>query len=413
MAIVRPFRAVRPNKDVADKVASLPYDVMNREEAIQMAKGNPLSFLHVVRSEIDLPLEVSQYDDQVYKTARQNFDNMQDSGVLIQDEKPKFYIYRQIMDGRAQTGFVGCTSIDEYLKNNIKKHEFTLPKKEVDRINNFDFCDANTAPIFLTYRDNVELQSILDEYTKETPEYDFVSEDGVSHIVWVINNEEDCKSITALFADVEFLYIADGHHRSASSSKVGLKRREQNPAYTGEEEFNFFMSVIFPESHLYIMDYNRVVEDLNGRTEEEFIAEVEKSFTVEKKDDRYHPESKHTYGMYVGGSWYKLSAIDGTYDAKHPVKSLDAAIVQNNLLAPVLGIEDPRKSNRIHFVGGIRGLVELEKLVDSNKFKVAVALFPVKMSDIMDVADTGETMPAKSTWFEPKLRSGLFSHKLR
>ncbi len=412
MAIVKPFKAVRPNKDVADKVASLPYDVMNREEAEAYAKGNPLSFLHVVRSEMDVPKEMSQYDEEVYKKARSNFDQYQEDGILIQDEKPKFYIYRQIMDGRPQTGFVGCTSIDEYLNNTIKKHEFTLPKKEVDRINNFDYCDANTAPIFLTYRDNDDLQSIMDEYTKETPEYDFVSEDGVSHIVWVISNDEDNKRIQELFAGVEFLYIADGHHRSASSAKVGLKRREDNPLYTGEEEFNFFMSVIFPESHLYIMDYNRVIQDLNGKTESEFITEVEKSFTVEKKDDRYHPEAKYTYGMYVGGSWYKLSAKEGSYDANHPVESLDAAIVQGNLLAPVLDIQDPRKSTRIHFVGGIRGLQELERLVDSGDYAVAVALFPVKMSDIMDVADSGETMPAKSTWFEPKLRSGLFSHKL-
>ena len=413
MAIVRPFKAVRPNKDVADKVASLPYDVMNREEAEQMAQGNPLSFLHVVRSEMDVPKEMSQYDEQVYIKARENFDMFQEKGILIQDEKPKFYIYRQIMDGRAQTGFVGCTSIDEYLNNTIKKHEFTLPKKEVDRINNFDYCDANTAPIFLTYRDDVELQSIMDEYTKETPEYDFVSEDGVSHIVWVINNDEDNKRIKELFEGIEFLYIADGHHRSASSAKVGLKRREENPSYTGEEEFNFFMSVIFPESHLYIMDYNRVVQDLNGQTEEEFLAAVEKDFVIEKKDERYHPEAKYTYGMYLAGSWYKLSAKEGSYDAGHAVESLDAAIVQANLLQPILDIEDPRKSSRIHFVGGIRGLEELERLVDGGDYAVAIALFPVTMSDIMDVADTGETMPAKSTWFEPKLRSGLFSHKLK
>ncbi|XMB85764.1 DUF1015 family protein [Mycoplasmatota bacterium WC44] len=413
MAIVRPFKAVRPNESKVDKVASLPYDVMNREEAEKMAEGNPLSFLHVVRSEMDVPKEVSQYDESVYLKARENLDRFQEEGTLIQDEKPMFYIYRQIMDGRAQTGFVGCTSIDDYMNDVIKKHEFTLPKKEVDRINNFNHCDANTAPIFLTYRDDAELQSILDNWTEgNKPVYDFVSEDGISHIVWVITEDSINVRVNEIFAGIDYLYIADGHHRSASSVKVGMKRREDNPNFTGDEEFNFFMSVIFPESHLYIMDYNRVVEDLNGQTKEEFLANVEKSFTVEKMDNRYHPESKYNYGLYLDGSWYKLSAKEESFDKKHPVNSLDAAIVQNNLLDPVLGIEDPRKSQRIHFVGGIRGLEELESLVDSKQYQVAIALFPVKMTDIMDVADNGEIMPAKSTWFEPKLRSGLFVHKL-
>ncbi len=413
MAIVRPFKAVRPNKDVASKVASLPYDVMNREEAEEMAKGNPLSFLHVVRSEIDVAKEVSQYDQSVYAKARENFDRFQTEGTLIQDQKPRFYIYRQIMDGRVQTGFVGCTSIDEYINNIIKKHEFTLPKKEIDRINNFDFCDANTAPIFLTYRDNAELQKIQDQWiSNHKPVYDLVTEDDVSHIVWVIDNEEIIANIQNLFGSINYLYIADGHHRSASSTKVGLKRREQYPNYTGDEEFNYFMSVIFPESHLYIMDYNRVIKDLNGLSKEQFLTKISENFTVEEQRDTYKTGEKYSYSMYLDGAWYKVTAKDGSFDKNDSVNSLDAAIVQSNILKPILGIEDPRKSDRIHFVGGIRGLKELKKLVDSKQYAVAIALYPVKMSDIMDVADGGQTMPAKSTWFEPKLRSGFFSHKL-
>ncbi len=412
MAIVRPFKALRPNKDVADKVASLPYDVMNREEAKEMAKGNDLSFLHIVRSEMDIPAEVSQYDETVYAKARENLDLFEEKGYMAQDEVPMYYIYRQIMDGRSQTGFVGCTSIDDYQNDIIKKHEFTLPKKEQDRINNFDTCDANTAPIFLTYRDNDVLGNILEEQTKNEPEYNFVSEDGITHIVWVITDMEVNKVIQDTFASIDYLYIADGHHRSASSVKVGLKRREQFPNYTGDEEFNFFMSVIFPESHLYIMDYNRVVSDLNGRTTDEFLAEVAKDFDVEEQTDTFKPGAKHEFGLYVESKWYKLTAKESGYDVNHPVDSLDAAICQNNILQPILGIEDPRKSDRIHFVGGIRGLKELERVVDSGDYKLAIALFPVKMSDIMNVADDGKTMPAKSTWFEPKLRSGLFVHKL-
>jgi len=294
----------------------------------------------------------------------------------------------------------------------IKKHEFTLPAKEQDRINNFDTCDANTAPIFLTYRDNDVLGTILEEQTKVAPTYDFVSEDGISHIVWVVTDMDVNKTIQETFASIDYLYIADGHHRSASSVKVGMKRRQDNPEYTGEEEFNFFMSVIFPESHLYIMDYNRVVKDLNGRTKEEFLSEIKEKFDVEVKEEQYRPESKHDFSLYLDKQWYKITAKESSFDASHPVNSLDAAICQNNILDPILGIEDPRKSKRIHFVGGIRGLGELEKVVDNKDYEVAIALYPVRMTDIMTVADAGEIMPAKSTWFEPKLRSGLFVHKL-
>ncbi len=411
MAIVRPFAAVRPAEDKVDKVASLPYDVMNREEAKEMAEGNPLSFLHVVRSEIDLPDSVDAYDKSVYETARTNLDKFQAEGILKQDTKPNYYVYRQVMDGRPQTGFVGCTSIDEYISDKIKKHEFTLPAKEVDRITNFDHCDANTAPIFLTYKDDAELQKVLDDTTSTKPVYDFTTEDGVQHVVWVIEDQKTIDFVQNKFLSIENLYIADGHHRSASSVKVGLKRREQNPNYTGNEEFNFFMSVIFPESHLYIMDYNRVVKDMNGMNEEEIVNKVSKVYDVVKMNGEFKPTAKYEIGMYLNKNWYKLTAKKDAFNANHPVESLDAYILQDKVLAPVLGIEDPRKSNRIDFVGGIRGIGELVKRADKYN-GVAFAMFPVTMLDIMDVADFGETMPAKSTWFEPKLRSGIFVHKL-
>ncbi len=411
MAIVKPFAALRPAKDKVDKVASLPYDVMNREEAKEMAKGNPFSFLRIVRSEIDLPNSVDAYDTKVYETARKNLETFQEDGILVQDSKPMYYVYRQIMDGRPQTGFVACTSIDEYISDKIKKHEFTLPAKEVDRITNFDHCDANTAPIFLTYKDDADLQKVLDDETAKTPVYKFTTEDDVEHIVWVIDNDETVKYIQEKFLGKEKLYIADGHHRSASAVKVGLKRREENPNYTGNEEFNFFMSVIFPESHLYIMDYNRVVKDLNGLTEEQLIEKVSAAYLVVKMDGEYKPENKYEIGMYVNKNWYKLKTRTEIIEKEHPVKSLDAYILQEKVLDPILGIDNPRTSKRIEFVGGIRGIGEL---VDrTNRFGgVAFAMFPVSMIDIMDVADFGETMPAKSTWFEPKLRSGIFVHKL-
>ncbi len=411
MAIVKPFAALRPAKDKVDKVASLPYDVMNREEAKEMAKGNPLSFLHIVRSEIDLPNSVDAYDKKVYETAKENLTIFEKDGVLQQDAKPMYYVYRQVMDGRPQTGFVACTSIDEYINDTIKKHEFTLPAKEVDRITNFDYCDANTAPIFLTYKDDSNLQKILNNTTKQEPVYNFTTEDDVQHIVWVIEDEAIIEEIQTRFGKIDNLYIADGHHRSASAVKVGLKRREENPNFTGDEEFNFFMAVIFPESDLYIMDYNRVVKDLNDLTEEQLVEKVSEFYNVVKTDSEYKPENKYEIGMYVNKNWYKLTTKENAFDSKHPVKSLDAYILQDKVLAPILNIEDPRTSKRIEFIGGIRGIGELVKRTD--KFNgVAFAMYPVTMADIMDVADFGETMPAKSTWFEPKLRSGIFVHKL-
>ncbi|QUH31235.1 DUF1015 domain-containing protein [Vallitalea guaymasensis] len=413
MAVVRPFMGIRPSKDLVEKVASLPYDVMNRKEANEMSAGNDYSFLHVVRAEIDVDDSVDQYDKVVYETARKNLDKMIEDKILVQDESPCYYIYRQIMDGRVQTGLVGCTSIDDYMNNVIKKHEFTRPAKEVDRINNFDYCDANTAPIFLTYRKNDELNKIINDYIKfNKPIYNFTSEDDITHIVWVINGDFIIDNISRIFENTEYLYIADGHHRSASSVKVGLKRREENPDFTGEEEFNYFLSVIFPDEDLFIMDYNRVVKDLNGYTKEEFLDKVKDNFLVEEyAGGSYRPVDKHTYGMYLDNKWYKITAKYEITNKENIVDRLDVAILQDNLLGPILDIKDPRTDKRIDFIGGIRGLKELERRVDEG-MKVAFSMCPTTIDDLMEVADTGEVMPPKSTWFEPKLRSGLFVHRL-
>ncbi|WP_113675498.1 DUF1015 domain-containing protein [Vallitalea guaymasensis] len=413
MAVVRPFMGIRPSKDLVEKVASLPYDVMNRKEANEMSVGNDYSFLHVVRAEIDVDDSVDQYDKVVYETARKNLDKMIEDNILVQDESPCYYIYRQIMDGRVQTGLVGCTSIDDYMNNVIKKHEFTRPAKEVDRINNFDYCDANTAPIFLTYRKNDELNKIINDYIKfNKPIYNFTSEDDITHIVWVINGDFIIDNISRIFENTEYLYIADGHHRSASSVKVGLKRREENSDFTGEEEFNYFLSVIFPDEDLFIMDYNRVVKDLNGYTKEEFLDKVKVNFLVEEyTGGSYRPVDKHTYGMYLDNKWYKITAKAEITNKENIVDRLDVAILQDNLLGPILDIKDPRTDKRIDFIGGIRGLKELERRVDEG-MKVAFSMYPTTIDDLMEVADTGEVMPPKSTWFEPKLRSGLFVHRL-
>lgn len=414
MAIVRPFKALRPKKDIVDKVASLPYDVMNRAEAKEMAKGNPHSFLHVVRSEMDMPEKMDAYDPQVYQMARNNLDKFQKNGILIQDQTPRFYIYRQLMWGRVQTGIVGCTSIDEYMNNNIKKHEFTRPVKEQDRINNFDYCDANTAPIFLTYKKNDELNKLVNDWIKfHKPVYNYISEDEITHIVWEITSDDINKQIEVLFKGIKYLYIADGHHRSASSVKVGLKRREENPNYVGDEEFNYFMAVIFPDEDLFIMDYNRVIKDLNGHSKEVFLKLIEEKFDIEEASAGkvYKPMQAKTYGMYLADKWYKLTAKQGIYDVNDPVARLDVSILQENLLNPILGIANPRTDNRIDFIGGIRGLEELEKRCKED-CKVAFSMYPTTMDDLIAIADAGEVMPPKSTWFEPKLRSGLFVHKL-
>ena len=415
MAIIRAFRAVRPAPELAKDVAALPYDVMNSDEARKMVEGNPHSFLHVDKAEIDLDPAIDLYDTRVYEKARDNMNRMIAEGVFLQDDKPCLYIYRQIMDGRAQIGIVGCASIDDYMNNAIRKHELTRADKEQDRINHVDYCDANTGPIFLTYRArdalNVLVAGVMDS---KAPVYDFVSDDGISHTVWVI---DDAKTITAIeqeFAAIDNLYIADGHHRSASAVRVGGMRRQANPQYTGAEEFNFFLSVVFPDDHLYIMDYNRIVKDLNGLSKEAFLEKVGACFTVTEHTAPgvLKPEKKHTYGMYLDGKWMLLEAKEGTFDAGDPVAQLDVSILQNNLLHPILGIGDPRTDKRIDFVGGIRGLQALADRVDNGSMAVAFSMYPTTMKDLMDIADVGAIMPPKSTWFEPKLRSGLFIHKL-
>lgn len=409
----RPFKALRPKNEIAHHVATLPYDVMNTEEAKEIAEGNPYSFLRVTRSEIELDSLENPYADKVYAKARENLINMIDENVLIEDSFPRYYLYRQIMDGRSQTGIVGCASIDDYIDEKIKKHEFTRHEKEIDRINHFDTCDANTEPVFLTYRTEKNLSGIINMWTKEhTHVYDFKADDGINHILWVVDDNKIIKDIEEYFNQMDALYIADGHHRTASAVKVGLKRREENPDFNGEEEFNYFLSVVFPQEELYIMDYNRVVKDLNGYTVGSFINKIKEKFDIKEEIEPVKPNKKHTFGMYLDSKWYTLEAKSGTYDENDIIAQLDVSILQNNLLNPLLGIEDPRTDKRIDFVGGIRGLMELERLVN-NGMAVAFSMFPTTIEDIIDVADRGQVMPPKSTWFEPKLRSGLFVHKLK
>lgn len=413
MAVLKSFKAVRPVPEYASRVAALPYDVMNSEEAAQAVVGNPYSFLHVDKAEIDLPEGTYLYSDEVYAKAASNLKKLETDGICKVDEKPCLYIYRQTMNGRNQTGIVGCVSIDDYINNVIKKHELTRADKEADRIRHVDTCDANTGPIFLTYRANDEIFNIIENWkNSHAPVYDFVTADGIANTVWVVDCDETVKLLTEKFAAVDYLYIADGHHRAASAVKVGLKRREENPDYTGNEEFNFFLAVLFSCDELEIMDYNRVMKDLNSNTPDEFIEKISASFTVEAAPSSpYHPEARHTFGMLLENKWYKLTAKEGIYDENDPVGSLDVSILQNSLISPVLGIDDPRTDKRIDFVGGIRGLGELEKRANSDMC-LAFSMYPTGLDELMRIADAGLLMPPKSTWFEPKLLSGLFIHKL-
>ena len=411
MSVFKPFKAIRPKKEFASSVAALPYDVMNSEEARQMTINKPWSFLHVDKAEIDLPENTYIYDKKVYLKAKENLDRLSYEGICIQDTNPMLYIYRQIMNGRAQTGIVGCASIDDYMNNIIKKHELTRADKEEDRINHVDYCDANTGPIFLTYRGTSAIDSIVEKYTVSEPEYDFTTEDGIRNTVWVIDNGNDISALTDAFGKVPCLYIADGHHRAASAVKVGMKRRKENPDYTGNEEFNFFLAVCFKSDDLAIMDYNRLIADYNGKTKEKLLSEIAEKFDIEKKENIYRPENKHTFGMYIDNEWYKLTAKCDIFDCNDPVDRLDVSILQKNVIAPVFGIEDPRTDKRIDFVGGIRGLEELERRCAID-MKIAFSMYPTTIEDLMDIADASRIMPPKSTWFEPKLLSGLFIHKL-
>ncbi len=412
MASIKPFKAYRPTPELAPQVASLPYDVMNSNEAREAAKGNPSSFLHVIRAEIDLPSSVEPHDSQVYETARDNLRSLIADGVLVQDDREQFYIYREVMNDRVQIGLVVCTEIDDYLNGVIKIHEFTRPDKEQDRIQYTDVCDANTGLIFLTYRSQENVKTLIANWMKtHHPVYDFQSDDGIQHTVWTIHEPDAIDTLINAFTAIDSLYVADGHHRTASAVKVGQMRREQHPDYCGDEPFNYFLSVLVPDEHLYIMDYNRVVKDLNGLTGQEFLRQVEKNFEVQDHPGPHKPRHPHTFGMYLSGAWHQLTAKPGTYNEHDPIGRLDVTILQNNLLAPILGIENPKTDTRIDFVGGIRGLEELEKRVEQG-MAVAFALYPTSIRDVMSVADAGKIMPPKSTWFEPKLRSGLFVHTL-
>lgn len=413
MAYFKPFKAVRPEKKYAEKVAALPYDVMNSAEAAVMVKDNPYSFLHVDKAEIDLPADTYLYDPAVYAKAKENLDKLLTDGICKRDNANAFFVYRQIMNGRSQTGLVGCASIDDYIENRIKKHELTRADKEQDRINHVDTCNANTGPIFLTYKNGDVIKTIISIWQEaHEPEYDFVS-DGVQQTVWVIDDAEVTSAIADEFDKIDSLYIADGHHRCASAVKVGLKRREENPNYTGEEEFNRFLAVSFPCDELEIMDYNRLIRDLNGYTRNQLLTLISEKFTFEAVGgtEPYKPTEKHTFGMYVEGRWYKLTAKEGTFDPNDPVSQLDVSILQNNLISPIFGITDPRTDKRIDFVGGIRGLKELETRAQKD-MKLAFSMYPTTLDDLIAIADAGLIMPPKSTWFEPKLLSGLFIHEL-
>lgn len=408
MAIIKPFKGIRPKRYLAEQIASLPYDVINTKEAKKLAENNDISFLHVDKAEIDFE-NINPYSEKVYLKAKENLDNLIETSY-IEDDKPCFYIYRQQTKDRSQVGLVACASVIDYEKDVIKKHELTREEKEMDRIKHVNGCSAHTGPIFMTYRNNDEILKIISTYSENMPLYDFYSEDGVRHTVWIINETVDINKIVQIFKGIENLYIADGHHRSASAYKVSKLRREETENYTGKEEFNYFLSILYPDTELEILDYNRSVKDLNGLSTNDFLKKIEEKFEVVESLDKVKPKEKHTFGMYIDKKWYLLKAKGGTFNNEDPVDSLDVSILQNNLLKEVLGIDDPRTSDRIEFIGGVRGLEELEKRANKD-MKVSFSMYPTTIDDIMKISDSGKIMPPKSTWFEPKPRSGLFIHK--
>jgi uncharacterized protein (DUF1015 family) len=412
MAIIRPFRALRPPKNLADQVAALPYDVMNVEEARAMASGNPYSFLHVSRPEIDLAPEIDPHDDQVHLKGKLNLDRFIHQGTLVGDSGENFYVYRQRMGDITQTGLVACAGVDDYHAGVIKKHEHTRPDKEDDRVRHIDTLNANDEPVFYISRSCGEIEEIIADVASGPAEYDFVTDDNVAHTLWVINDRSLVERLTALFATLPNLYVADGHHRSAAAERVRDLRRRANHDHTGNEEYNFFLTVIFPENQLNIMPYNRVVKDLNGQSSAEFMERVAQTFEISESPDPVLPETRHCFGMYLDGRWYRLRLQPGNVDESDSVAHLDVSILQDRLLNPLLGIHNPRTDTRIHFVGGIRGNEELVRLVDSGDYRVAFSLFPTSVGELMELADQDQIMPPKSTWFEPKLRSGLFVHLL-
>lgn len=414
MAVIKQFRGIRPPKEFVEQVASRPYDVLNSEEARTEAEGNEKSLYHIIRPEIDFPVGTDEHDERVYKKAAENFQMFQDKGWLVQDEKPCYYVYAQTMNGKTQYGLVVGAYVPDYMNGVIKKHELTRRDKEEDRMKHVRVNNANIEPVFFAYPDDKELDMLVAKYTSRKPEYDFIAPgDGFGHTFWVIDEEKDIEAITEKFKAMPALYIADGHHRSAAAALVGAEKAQQNPDHKGDEEYNYFMAVCFPASQLTIIDYNRVVKDLNGLTVEAFIDKLKENFEVVNKGTAiYKPVALHNFGLYVGGNWYSLTAKPGTYDDQDPIGVLDVTISSNLILDQILSIKDLRSDKRIDFVGGIRGLGELQKRVDSGEMKMALALYPVSMKQLMDIADTGNIMPPKTTWFEPKLRSGLIIHKL-
>ncbi len=413
MAKVKPFRGVRPPKEYVEKVASKPYDVLSSEEARAEAGDNEMSLYHIIKPEIDFEPGTGEHEPKVYDKAVENFKKFQDKGWLVQDDQDCYYIYAQTMDGRTQYGFVVGASVEDYLTGHIKKHELTRREKEADRMHHIEINNANIEPVFLAFPDNSILEDIIDRTAQTTPEYDFVSEDGIGHTLWVIKDEETINTITKEFGQIPYLYIADGHHRTAAAAHVGEEKAKADPNHNGTEEYNYLLAVCFPQSHLKVMDYNRVVVDLNGNTEEQFLEKLGDKFIVEEKGTEiYKPAKLHNFSLYLGGKWYSLTAKEGTYDDNDPIGVLDVTISSDYILRDILGITDLRTDKRIDFVGGIRGLGELKRRVDSGEMKMALALYPVTMKQIIDIADSGKIMPPKATWFEPKLRSGLIIHKL-
>ncbi len=410
MAVVKPFCAIRPRQDIASRVAALPYDVYNRAEATIETKREPLSFLCIDRAETQLPDDVDTYDARVYEKARSLMKKRIDDNTFVMDSTPCYYIYELIMDGRSQTGIVGCASIDDYIAGVIKKHENTRADKEVDRINHVDALSAQTGPIFLAYRGRDDIKAVIAAVKKTSPLYDFTSPDGITHRVWVIREDKDIRTIGDAFSDTNAIYIADGHHRCASAVKVGLKRRESHPDYDGSEQFNYFLSVLFADEELMIMDYNRVVKDLNGHTAKEILEKLDKLGTLKEEKSAYKPNKKGCVGVYTDGKWFSLE-FDKKMIPEDPVEGLDVSVLQNNVLGPIFGIDDPKTDKRIDFVGGIRGLGELERRV-AEDCKIAFSMYPTSIGELFAVADANLLMPPKSTWFEPKLRSGLFIHEI-